>query len=195
MYATAYVSPRDFSATSMMPAFGQVPRWKESGRIEDGLFKDTDDLCARINDDFLAQMAKESKDEREKREALVKKHEEERKQHFLKDKWQKIVFALSKNYKDVDVEIVDPKVSDEIKRCMLIPSTFLRTKLVSDCTQCSKELWKTQEHYKPLRHPHDEELDFDGHFPEDHIKLDGFEEKTKEEKTTEASSLMYPASW
>jgi hypothetical protein len=175
---------REQTSTSMIPVIAHIPRWKENGRIEQGLFDSTDELSQRVTDEFLVEMAREAKQEREKIEAKLKKQEEERKKRFLKEKWQKILGSMAKNYKSVELEseVLDPRVSTEVKRCMTIPSEYLRTKLVSECEQCSKEIWKDQKHYESVRHPHDERLDFDGHFPEDHVCLEGFEEYTQEEK-------------
>lgn len=197
-----YQPNRDYSASSsLVPAFTMVPQYKQKGRVEQGLFG-PDELEQRITDDFLTEMAKESREEREKREAEIRKQEEAAKRMFLKDKWQKIIDSMSKNYKHVDLSMfeaqnsvsdwtktVDPRVAAEIKRCMAIPSVFLRTKLVRDCDQCAKGLYNEQEHYKPIRDPHDPNLDFDGHFPEDHVNLDGFETRTKEERDEYLNSL------
>ena len=148
----------------------------------------------RITDDFLIQMAREAREKREKREAEVREEEEESKQYFLKNKWNKILSFLAENYKGIDIEaeILDHRVAAEIRRCMIIPSEFLRTSFVRDCPHCSKGLWKDHERYNPVRHPMHEELDFDGHFPEDHVQLpigimqagDGkvFEERSNDEK-------------
>lgn len=175
---------REFTSTSMVPVITHVPMWKEKGRIEQGLFESTDELSKRVTDDFLIQMARQTREEREKQEAEIRKQDEERKMNFLRTKWQKIIMSLDKNYKGIDVssEDIDPRISAEIKRCMTIPSGFLRTKLVSECDQCSKGIFRGQKQYKPFRHHSDEKLDFDGHFPEDHVQLFDFEEYSKEEK-------------
>jgi hypothetical protein len=190
-YGAYYSGGREYTSTSMIPVITHVPKWKENGRIEQGLFDSTDELSQRVTDDFLVEMAREAKKEREKIEAEIKKQEEERKKKFLKEKWQKIISSMAKNYKGVDLEseALDPRISAEVKRCMTIPSEFLRTRLVSECEQCTKGLWKDQKHYESLRHPHDETLDFDGHFPEDHVCLEGFVEYTQVEKQTKRSSF------
>jgi hypothetical protein len=182
-YGNHEYAEREYTTSSMIPVISHVPQWKEKGRIEQGLFGSKDELEQRITDEFLVEMAREAKEEREKIEAQEKKLEEERKKRFLKDKWQKILDSLSKNYKGINIEaqVLHPEVSAEVKRCMLIPSEFLRTRLVTECKQCSSCVWQTQEHYKPLRDPHDEKLDFDGHFPEDHVQLKNFEEKKEKE--------------
>jgi len=191
-----FYAGHEYTSSSMIPVLKHVPRWKESGRIEQGLFESTNELSSRVTDDFLIEMARESREEREKSEAEMKKREEERKRSFLKNKWHKILNSMAKNYKGVDIEseILNPVIAAEVKRCMLIPSEFLRTKLVKDCLQCSKRLWEDREHYehyKPLRHPHDEQLDFDGHFPEDHVQLEGFEEHTKEEQNKYEKKISF----
>jgi len=186
MFGVSYPDDsRQSTSSSMIPVIKHVPQWKEKGRIEQVLFSSNDEIEQRVTDDFLVQMRLEAKEERERIEAEQKKQEEEAKRRFLKAKWQKIIDSLSANYIGIDIEKeLHPEVAAEVKRCMLIPSEFLRTKLVRECRQCSDELWKTQEHYKPLRDPHDEKLDFDGHFPEDHVQLMSFEEYTEREKWT-----------
>lgn len=194
---------RDYTtSSSLVPAMTMVPQWKQKGRVEHDLFGATSELEQRVTDEFLTEMAKEAREEREKREAEIRKQEEAVKKRFLKDKWQKIIDSMSMNYKGVDAEAdpVDPRIAAEIKRCMVIPSEFLRTRLVTDCPQCSQGVWKDQEHYKPLRHPQDESLDFDGHFPEDHVVLKGFEARTKAERDEYTKSLvpaprLYGGAW
>jgi hypothetical protein len=188
---------RDQTSSSMVPIIAHVPRWKENGRVEQGLFDSTDELSQRVTDEFLIEMAREARQEREKIEAETKRQEEERKKRFLKDKWQKILGSMAKNYKGVNLEseVLDPRVSAEVKRCMTIPSEFLRTRLVDDCEQCKKGVWKDQKHYEPIRHPHDERLDFDGHFPEDHVYLEGFEEYTQEEKQERQKKRAFEGGW
>jgi hypothetical protein len=193
MFGNHYARPCVTSSSSLMPVVNYIPKRKETGRIEEGLFSSKGELEERIDNDFFKKMADETKKERELREAQFKKQEEERKQQFLKEKWLTITRGLVYNYHNIDLENFDNTdlfmncVNEEIKRCMLIPSQFLRTKLVEDCDQCSKNIWKTHERHKQVRDPHDESLDFDGHFPEDHINLEGLaSKKTKEEKEKES---------
>ncbi len=169
-----------YNDTTCVPIVKYTPVWKENGRIEDNLFKSEQDLQNRINDDFISNMSKEFIEDRKKHEDFIKEEEEKRKTLFLKKKWFKIVDSLNRNY--INVDVVDLEIAEEIKRCMFIPSGFLRTKLQKDCKQCSKEIWRNQERYKTVRHPNDTSLDFDGHFPEDHIKLINYVEKTDSEK-------------
>lgn len=174
--------PISHSETTCIPLVKYVPMWQETGITEYKLFKDDSDLQSRVNEDFINGMSKEFIEDKKKYEEKIKQEEEKKKTLFLKKKWFKILDSLNKNYNNVDIENMDTEVIEEIKRCMLIPSMYLRTKLQKDCKQCSKELWKDQERYKPIRHPNDQTLDFDGHFPEDHICLRNFEEKNESEK-------------
>lgn len=183
-----------YNDTTCIPIVKYTPVWKENGRTEDQLFKSDQDLQNRVNDGFISEMSKQFMEDRKKYEEYLKEEEEKRKSEFLKKKWFKIIDSLNRNYTNIDIENMDLELTEEIKRCMLIPSGFLRTKLEKECKQCSKEIWINQEKYKPIRHPNDESLDFDGHFPEDHIKLNNYAEKTDFEKN-KYESMKYSVSY
>lgn len=168
--------------SSWVPIVKQVPIWNQTGKIEDKLFSSSQDLESRINDKFIRDMSIQFNEDKIKYEERIKLEDEERKVLFLKKKWFKIVDSLNKNY-DIDLVNMDEELTNEIKRCILIPSAFMRTKLEKECIQCSKKLWENQEQYKPVRHPNDETFDFDGHFPSDHIKLHFYKEKTDSQKS------------
>lgn len=164
-----------------------IPRLKDN--IEEDIFNE---FPIRVNDEFLKLMIEENKQEREKREAEKRKFEEEKKKIFLKDKWYKIINSMCKNYKNVDIDRIstDPIIIKEIKRCMYIPSEFLKTHTINNCIQCTKKLYIDQEPYKKYRHSLNPALDFDGHFPHDHITLNGFVEYTKEDKNEDEKEYL-----
>jgi hypothetical protein len=181
------------TSSAFVPAITMVPQYREKGRVEQSLFP-SNNLKDRVTDEFLTEMAREAREEREKAEAERLRYEEATRRRFLKEKWQKIVNGLNRNYKGLELnmfeasglvsnwsESVHPSIVAEIKRCMAIPSELLRTKLARDCHQCSKKLYEGHDHGVAVRHPRDPRFDFDGHFPEDHVNLEGFEERSKEE--------------
>lgn len=146
----------------------------------------------------MSLMAKKSREKRKKLENDRLELKEAYKTQYLKEKWYKITDSMTSNYKDVDVdsEFIDHIVYTEIMRCMKIPSTFLRTELVEECSQC--KAWmielenrldqgfsgddalpeKYRNHYEPVYDHQNGHILFDGHFPSDHVQLISYEERT-----------------
>ncbi len=147
--------------------------YQDKGQVEQELFGSKNELDQRITDDFLVQMAKEAKKEKEKLKSEINERREQRRELYLKNKWQQIFNFLANNYEGIDIEaeVLHPDVLAEIKRCMVISPEFLKTEPIDECKQCASRFWESHEYHKAFRDPHNKEHDFDGHFPEDHVQL------------------------